>query len=480
MRRHLFILSLLLLSLATGVGQPARPNVLMICIDDLNDWVGCMGGHPNTKTPNIDRLAARGTLFLNAHTPAPLCGPARAAILSGLTPATTGIYGHILDANLSRSSAGASVFLSNWFSDHGYRTMGRGKIFHENAPEGAFQELVGWKASAYGPRPDHYFHWKQPGTVTDWGAYPDRDEQMPDFQTAQWAVERLGRPYDKPFFLAVGFVRPHVPWYVPQEWFDLHPLDSIELPPYRKGDLDDIPLLARSIVDMPMMPTTEWALENDQWKNIIQAYLACVSFVDHCVGRVLDALEEGGHAQDTVVVLWSDHGYHLGEKSRFAKQSLWERSTRVPLIIAAPGLRGGQKSLRPVSLMDVYPSLLELCNLPANGRNEGVSLVPLLKDPAAQWERTAITTYGRNNHAVRNGSHRYIRYEDASEELYDLQHDPNEWTNLAKQPGSKEVKRRLSQWLPTTNAPWSPYTFNHCNDYFKAATADTYKENMSK
>jgi arylsulfatase A-like enzyme len=475
MKRHLLIFSMLLVCLTAVADQPRRPNVLMICIDDLNDWVGCMGGHPNTKTPNIDRLAAQGTLFLNAHCPAPLCGPARAAILSGLTPATTGIYGHILDSDLKKSKAEDSVFLSNWFSDHGYRTMGRGKIFHENAPDGAFQELFKWQTSAYGPRPEKYFHWKQPGTVTDWGAYPERDEQMPDFQTAKWAAERLRRSSDQPFFLAVGFVRPHVPWYVPQEWFDLHPLESIELPPYRKGDQDDVPLIARRVAEMPQMPTTEWALESGQWKNIVQAYLACVSFVDHCVGQVLDALEEGGHASDTVVVLWSDHGYHLGEKNRFAKQSLWERSTRVPLIIAKPGLPQGQTSPRPVSLMDVYPTLLELCDLPANPKNEGVSLVPLLKNPSAKWERAAITTYGERNHAVRTGRYRYIRYEDASEELYDLQEDPHEWANLSDKPGYEDVKQRLSQSLPKTNAPWSPYTFNPCNKYFTEKTTAGYR-----
>jgi len=475
MNRHLLVFSLLLVCLAKGADEPRRPNVLMISIDDLNDWIGCMGGHPNTLTPNIDRLAAQGTLFQNAHCPAPLCGPSRAAILSGLTPATTGIYGHILDADLKKSKAGGSEFLSNWFSNQGYLTMGRGKIFHENAPDGAFQELFKWEYSAYGPRPEKYFHWKQPGTVTDWGAFPERDEQMPDFQTADWAAERLRRSYDKPFFLAVGFVRPHVPWHVPQKWFDLHPLESIQLPPYLKGDMDDVPSMGHKVAEMLQMPTTEWAMEKDQWKSIVQAYLACVSFVDHCVGRVLDALEEGGHTNDTVIVLWSDHGYHLGEKNRFAKQSLWERSTRAPLIFVKPGLPRGQKSPRPVSLMDIYPTLLELCNLPANMKNEGASLVPLLKNPSVQWGRPAIITYGKNNHAVRTERYRYICYEDGSEELYDLEQDPNEWWNLALKPQYEAILKQLSQSLPKTNAPWSPYSFNPSNDYFKERTKNNGK-----
>jgi len=477
MKKNLFGICLLMLGVFAGAAETKRPNVLMICIDDLNDWVGCMGGHPNTKTPNIDRLAARGTLFRNAHCPAPLCGPSRAAILTGLSPATSGVYGHISDADLKNSSEGKSVFLSNWFSDHGYRTMGRGKIFHECAPDGAFQELFRWQTSTYGPRPEISFHWKQPGTVTDWGAFPERDEQMPDFQSAEWAAERLRRSYDQPFFIAVGFVRPHVPWHVPQKWFDLHPIESIELPPYLKGDLDDVPPIGRKVADMPPMPTTEWAITNNQWKAMVQAYLASISFADHCVGIVLDALEKGGHTNDTVIVLWSDHGYHLGEKNRFAKQSLWERSTRAPLIVVKPGMPRGQTTSRPVSLLDVYPTLLDLCGLPVNPKNEGVSLVPLLTNPDLQWDRPVIITYGESNHAVRSGRFCYIRYEDASEELYDLQYDPNEWVNLADQWQYQGTKERLRQCLPKTNSPWSPYTFNDSNEYFAGKTAAGYKGN---
>lgn len=477
MRQALAIGLFLLWGLATVASQPGSPNVLMICIDDLNDWVGCLGAHPNARTPNIDRLAAQGTLFENAHCAAPVCGPSRAAIMSGLTPATTGIYAHIHDSDLPKSAAAQSIFLSNWFANEGYHTMGRGKIFHENAPEGAFHELYGRETPAFGPKPETPFHWDQPRTSTDWGPYPERDEQMPDFQTALWAAERLHRPQDKPFFMAVGFVRPHVPWHAPQKWFDLHPLESIKLPPYEAGDQDDVPDLARRIMELPQMPTTEWAIENGQWKAIVQAYLACVSFVDGCVGVVLDALEEGGHADNTVVILWSDHGYHLGEKNRFAKQSLWDRSTRVPLMIAAPGFPASQRSPRTVSLMDLYPTLLDLCNLPPNPKVEGVSLAPLLRDPQASWERPAITTYGENNHAVRTQDYRYIRYEDGSEELYDLRKDPNEWTNVAADPEYGRTKRGLKEALPRINAPWSPWTFIPCNDYFREKTKQGYKGN---
>ena len=226
---------------------------------------------------------------------------------------------------------------------------------------------------------------------------------------------------------------------------------------------------------MPQMPTAEWAIENDQWERIIQGYLACISFVDDCVGTVLDALEESGHADDTVILLWSDHGYHIGEKNRFCKQSLWEEATQVPFIVSAPGVVRGKHSPRTVSLMDIYPTLLELCSLPPNPDNEGISLVPLLKDPMKAWDHPAITTYGENNHSVRTEAFRYIRYEDGSEELYDLKKDPREWNNQAENPEYDEVKKVLRKELPSINTPWAPETFIPCNDYFREKTAAGYK-----
>ncbi len=452
-----------------------RPNVLMISIDDLNDWIGCMDGHPNAKTPHIDRLAGMGVVFENAHCAAPVCGPSRAAIMSGMRPSTTGIYAHIHDDDIQKTPAGASVFLSNWFENNGYRTMGRGKIFHGSAPKGAFQELVGREKPQFGPRPEEHFVWNENRTSTDWGAFPESDELMPDFLTAEWAAERLKQPQEKPFFMAVGFVRPHVPWYVPQMWFDLHPLESIELPAYLPGDQDDIPPIARRIMELPQMPTAEWAIESGEWSSIVQSYLACVSFVDSCVGTVLDALEEGGHAENTVIVLWSDHGYHIGEKNRFAKQSLWDEATRVPMIISAPGVEGGRRTTRTVSLMDIYPTLLDLCSLPANTLNDGVSVAPLLEDPEMAWDRPALITYGENNHALRSESHLYIRYEDGSEELYDLKNDPLQWENKALIPEYDGIKQSLRNNLPKVNTPWVPETFILCNDYFREKSAEGYK-----
>ncbi|VGO14056.1 Choline-sulfatase [Pontiella desulfatans] len=454
----------------------SKPNVLMIAIDDLNDWVGFMDGHPNTKTPHMDRLAAQGTIFMNAHTAAPHCGPSRTALMSGLRPSTTGIYAHVFDEDLEKTPAGQGIYLSNWFENNGYKTMGKGKIFHHWAPEGAFQEFDGTReAPRFGPKPEKRFTWDTIGTGTDWGVYPERDEDLPDFKTAEWAVERLKQKHDEPFFMAVGFVLPHVPWYAPQKWFDLHPLEEIETPPYLKGDQDDVPPMARKIAEMLHMPTADWAKESGEWKHIVQAYLATVSMVDHCVGMVLDELERSGYAENTVVVLWSDHGYHLGEKNRFAKQSLWERATRMPMIFTAPEFKGGQSTDGPASLMDLYPTLLELCGLPANPKNEGVSLVPLMRDPKAKWNHNAITTYGENNHAVRSQRYRYIRYEDGSEELYDCLKDPNEWKNLADNLEYEEIKKELAKSLPKINTPWSQHTYLRCNDYFTGKSPEVQK-----
>jgi arylsulfatase A-like enzyme len=242
-----------------------------------------------------------------------------------------------------------------------------------------------------------------------------------------------------------------------------------------RDDMDDIPEIGKQIAELPQMPTTEWMKKNQEWKKVVQAYLATISMVDHCVGTIVQALEESGHAENTVVILWSDHGYHLGEKNRVAKMSLWERSTRVPLVITAPGYKGGQSTEAPASLMDVYPTLLDLCGLPENTNNEGVSLVPLMKNPDVDWPHYAVITFGENNHSVRSKRYSYIRYEDGSEELYDNSIDPNQWKNLANNPEFIPIKAELKKSLPTVNAKWSKYTKNMSNSFFAKKTKDAQK-----
>ncbi|GEA09880.1 sulfatase [Alteromonas sp. KUL49] len=451
------------------------PNVLMLIVDDLNDWVGSLGGHPNARTPNIDRLASQATVFTNAHAPAPICGPSRASIMTGLAPATTGIYGHVHDDDIKQANdkAAQSIFLSEYFKSHGYYTAAVGKVFHQEVAGGSFDDYGG-RVKLFGPYPEENFKWDQPKTSTDWGPFPERDEQMPDYDSAKWMIGKLNEQHDKPFFMACGFLRPHVPWHVPKKWFDMHPIETIQRPPYLANDLDDVPEIARRITDHPMMPTTQWAIENNEYENIIQGYLASVSFVDSCVGMVLDALEQSEYADNTAVVLWGDHGYHIGEKDKFAKMTLWDRASRTPLIIQPPrsqwGKDGAQVTNRPVSLLDLYPTLVKMCGLPPNPLNQGRDISPLIDNPNAPWQHAAVTTYGPNNHAVKTEQYRYIRYEDGSEELYDHKRDPNEWDNVADDPSYFQIKAELQAYLPTENAQWSSVSQYRGNDYFTELT----------
>jgi len=449
--------------------EPKQYNVLMIIVDDLNDWVGVMGGHPDTKTPNMDQLAAEGLLFANAHATAAICGPSRASVMTGLRPSTTGIYGQLSDVDIKRASTATEniTFMSEYFAQHGYKTMGIGKIFHNGAPEGSFEEYGG-RIKGFGPHPEDEFSWDSDNTNTDWGVYPDRDEDMIDYKSAMWAKDKLAEEHDRPFFLTVGFIRPHAPWYAPQKWFDMHPPDQLTMPPYLATDFDDIPEISRALHEVPQMPTTEWAIETGEWPKAVQGYLASVSFVDHYVGEVLKALENSPYADNTIVVLWGDHGYHLGEKNRFAKHSLWEETSRVPLIIRSPGGVKGQASNAAVSLLDLYPTLVDLADLPAYDANEGESLKPLVEGSAKTSGHVAMTSYGYENHAIRDERYRYIHYADGSEELYDHQNDPNEWVNLASNSEYDEVRLRLAGHLPAVSAPVTKVTSaGATNKYFE-------------
>jgi arylsulfatase A-like enzyme len=291
----------------------------------------------------------------------------------------------------------------------------------------------------------------------DWGVFPARDEDVGDWKIADAAVAELRRPTEgRPFFLAVGFRLPHVPCFAPKRWFDRIPDGSLAMPPVKDDDRDDVPTFAWFLHWKLPEPRLSWLRKTDQWRPLVRAYLASTSFMDAQVGRVLDALDATGRANETVVVLWSDHGWHLGEKGITGKNSLWERSSRIPLIIAGPGVSAGSTCGRPAELLDLYPTLVELCGLPARNDLEGHSLVPQLKDPAAPRPWPAVTTHNRGNHAVRSERWRYIRYADGSEELYDHRDDPNEWTNLAHDPGLAGVKREHARWLPTSEAPAVP------------------------
>jgi iduronate 2-sulfatase len=470
-----------------AIAEESKPNVLFIAVDDLNNWISPIQNFSNIKTPNFDRLAKMGVTFTNAHVQAPLCGPSRASLMTGLRPSTTGIYGMTPDNQIRREGNPATkdiTFLPEYFEQNGYHTMGIGKLFHIHAPDSLFNESGG-RVKGFGPYPKKRFVWDGFGkgikgthgrTSTDWGAFPKQDSLMPDHESVDWVVERLNRDYDKPFFMGLGFLRVHVPLYVPQKWFDLYPLDDVQTPPYKSDDLHDIPTVGMQINDLPMMPSTEWAKESGEWKKIVQAYLACISYVDYELGRVLDALENSTYANNTILVLWSDHGYRLGEKGTFAKHALWETATKAPLMFAGPNLPKGKKIDVPVEMLSIYPTLLEASGLPAYSRNEGKSLVSLMNKDEGIVDASALTTYGMNNHAVRTNQFRYIQYEDGTQELYDHNKDPNEWTNIVGKPEYKDKIEELKKLLPTKNVKWdekSKYTFQ---PYFVEQKARTSTE----
>jgi len=479
-----------LLALQSVSAATKRPNVLFIAIDDQNDWIGHLGGHPLAKTPHLDKLAARGTTFLNAHCQAPLCNPSRTSLLLGLRPTTTGIYG-LSPSFRTLPEWKDRVALPQHFANHGYRTAATGKIYHGGTGAGgggAKAKAKAGAASGDAPKPEFQITApfggvgaKPPQKLTppapmgnhplmDWGVWPpdNDDTKKGDYQVASWTVEQIKTaPKDQPFFLAAGFFLPHVPCYATQKWFDLYPDDDSVLPKVLPTDRDDTPRFSWYLHWHLPEPRLKWVKDNHQWRNLVRSYLACTSFVDAQIGRLLAALEEAGVADNTIVVVWGDHGWHLGEKGITGKNTLWDRGTKVPLIFAGPGVKPGQRCAQPAELMDIYPTLIELAGLTKRDDLEGLSLAPQLRNAATVRERPAITSHNQGNHGIRSERWRYIRYADGSEELYDMQADPNEWTNLAARPEHAAVIAAHRQWLPKIDRPPAPNSASRVLTYNK-------------
>ncbi|HRA88334.1 MAG TPA: sulfatase, partial [Planctomycetaceae bacterium] len=424
-----------------------KPNVLFIPVDDLNHWVGHLGRNPQTKTPNIDRLARMGVTFTNAHCAAPVCNPSRAALLSGMRPGTTGVYdnGHPYELAIN-----AEQSLVTQFRKAGYDTLGMGKLWHGGL---GFPEQ--WTATGGREKTDNLAK----GVLDDrsiggirFGILNAGDEAVPDTSIADYVIGELSKTHDKPFFLTAGFHKPHMPWNVPQKYFDMHPLKDIQLPPIKAGDLSDVP--SAGIKMAKPDGDHRQILESGRWKEAVQAYLAAISYLDGQVGRLLDALESSPHRDNTIICLWGDHGWHLGEKEHWRKFALWEEATRAPFIWVVPGLtKAGDVCHRPVDFMSIYPTLCDLAGVPIPAHVEGKSIRSLLANPASTEPHISLTTFGRNNHALRDDRWRYIRYADGSEELYDHDTDPYEWTNLASLPEHGDLKAKLATHFPTVNNP---------------------------
>jgi len=434
-----------------GGGTPppvaAKPNVLFISIDDLNDWTGFLRGHPQVQTPNMDRLAGLSTVFAKAYCNAPLCNPSRSSALTGLMPTQTQVY----DNNTRfRTTLPTVTTLPQHFLNNGYYTLSLGKVFH-------YGDTASWSRTV--ARADDVLPStspvansqcydqgaESPAGYFDWAPLTVSDGETADGKAASSAIEFLQQTQAQPFFLALGFSRPHLGWYVPQAYFDQYPLDTLVLPEAYANDRDDLPATA---LDWLGNAHEACIVEQDLWPDAVQAYLASISFVDAQLGKVLDALEASAHANNTIVVLWSDNGYHLGEKFKWQKGALWERSTHIPLLVKAIGQTTQRLVPHCVSLVDLYPTLLDMCELTTVSGLAGRSIKALVDGSVNEWPHPVVITHGASNHAVRKNDWRYIRYADGSTELYDHQTDLNEWFNLSGKAEYAAVIAELQQYLP--------------------------------
>ncbi len=437
---------------AAEVSTPLRAgkNVVFVSCDDLNDWVGWIGGHPQARTPNIDRLAAMGMRFTRAYTPFSLCGPSRASVMTSLIPFRHGITTN--NGKISDSVPNAAT-IPAFFKAQGYTTAAFGKITN-------YANDLPWDLEVYNPNVDvkpsaakplnGLYDPNNPSDRylfnTDWGVASNSYEEMPDTGYLRRAQQFLRSPPSTPYFMAVGFQAPHLPWYLPAQYFDRFPLDEVQLPKVLEGDRNDVP----APINNNDPHWHERIVQTNNWRPGVRAYLAAMSYADDLVGELMATLDELSAWKDTVVILWSDNGFHLGEKELWGKEVLTEDSTHVPLVIVAPdGLGADKVCTRPVSLLDLFPTLAHLNGLTPPAGIDGRSLYPLLGDPASE-RRPVGMDLGKSAQAVRSTRWRYIRWRQGQEELYDHASDPDEWNNLAARPEFTEVKKALSQWRPPT------------------------------
>lgn len=460
---------------AAPASAAARPNVLFLMADDLNNSLGCYG-HPLVKTPNLDRLAARGVRFDHANCQYPLCGPSRNSMLTGLYPNSNGI---LSNSQLFRQTIPHHVSLPQAFRQAGYFAARVGKMYHYGVPTSigtnGHDDPASWELELNPAGCDRLLEYPDifsliPGNyggTLSWYASPRPDEQHTDglqAKDAEWVLERCARDKDRPFFLALGFFRPHTPYVAPAKWFKGYPEAQMPVIHGVKEDQADLPAPA-----LGSYKKEQDKLTDDLRRQTVQAYFAAISFMDAQAGRVLDALDRLGLTDNTIVVFASDHGYLLGEHGLWQKQSLFEECARVPLLIAAPGMKKGAVVKAPVGLIDLYPTLTELCGVKAPENLQGQSLVPMLQDPDAKGRGWALCqvvrgggfkrhgaspAVGDNGHrifgyALRTERWRYIEWDEgrAGKELYDHETDPKELTNLADKPAHADAQAKLTGQL---------------------------------
>ena len=452
-----------------------KPNVLFFALDDLCDWVS-PNGYKQAVTPNMDRLAASGITFRNAHTAGIFCAPSRSAIFTGKHASTTGCY----RTQVYHHSSPEMQPLQVAFQKGGYATYGAGKLFHHPAGfvdlrgweeffvRGQDQKQSGWPLNSWSiddpilpkPYPNSIFnHDRKPANkfFLEWGKVKNKDEEkMADTIRTNWACDLLEKKHEKPFFVAVGLYAPHFPNYCPKKYFDLYDREKIKPPAYKDDDLDDLPPAVRK-AKIARSAHHRRLVELNAVEDAIHGYLACVSYADAMLGRLIDALEAGPNADNTIIVLWSDHGYHHGEKMDWGKHTLWQRTSGVPFIWAGPGIKSGATVETTVSLIDMYPTFAELCNLPAPTDLEGTSLAPVLQNPSAAKDRNVLLPgMYPEEYAIINRNWRYIHYKDDTEELYDVKRDFNEWYNLANNSKYAQIKEKLKSSSPKSFAKPGP------------------------
>ncbi len=464
-KAYLTILSILSSSLLWA--DPNKPNVLFIAADDLSCALGCYGD-PVAKTPHLDRLAASGVCFLKAYNQLPLCNPTRASVMTGLRPDTIKVYD--LDRHF-RDEVPDAVTVSQQFMKNGWWAGRVGKIYHYNVPASigtdGFDDPPSWQktvnpkgrdktdeALIFNAEPH-----RKISAALSWLAADGKDEEQTDGMIATEAIKLMEQKKNEPFFIAAGFFRPHTPYVAPKKYFDLYPIEDMRLPYAPMNDREDIPTAAFA----HNCPIPHYNLDELTCRKAMQAYYACVSFIDAQVGRMLDALDRLDLAKKTIVVFWSDHGYHLGEHNGiWQKRTLFEQGARAPLIIKAPGAKGnGQACRRIVEFVDIYPTLTALAGIPMPQAVEGRSLVPLLKNPIAKWNGYAITQVLRPadkrlpepvmGRSIRTERWRYSDWGEGKHgiELYDHFADPMEFNNLALKPDkeNKAVMKNLRKTL---------------------------------
>ncbi|MDX1285442.1 MAG: sulfatase [Draconibacterium sp.] len=448
---------LLLLSLTSNCKKPDQPNVLFLVVDDLNTW---LLGDTNRYTgkvvaPNIRGLAESGVLFTKSYTSSPFCSPSRTALWSGVSPWKSGLYENGMAIEESQALKNASS-LPQLFKEAGYFTASYGKIGHGWNPEGEqWDDRVPHRRDPVPPN--------APLTPVgrgeqDWGPTHLKESEMNDTKYADHAIAQLQKKHDKPFFIACGLFHPHMPWYVPQKYFDMFPMEEVTIPPILENDLDDVPPLAKGVT-AGKSKFVNSVLEHNLLKQGVQGYLATTAYSDAQIGRVLDALEKSPYRDNTIVVLISDHGFHLAEKNHWQKGTLWEEATHCLMMFRVPGMtKAGEESERYVSLQDIYPTMTELCRIETPEYVDGRSLVPLLKKPKAKWESTAISALYDRFVSIRNEKYRYTRYAEGQEELYDREQDPHEWTNLINDEAYEKELKVLRTLVPGMSEMTAPLT----------------------